>query len=121
MKRAGSGSRAGSRSLSQRYGSVNPDPYPHPYQNVTDPEHCGPESGGGVGRDGTTLQRACTMKNNISRSSTQQRNNTENSKQMFPEKELCGLSPNSYIHVSLFFCRKIGGPIEGIYKSLADT
>jgi hypothetical protein len=39
------------------------------------------------------------MKNNISRSSTLQRHNTENSKQMFPEKELRGLSPNSYIHV----------------------
>ncbi len=29
--------------------------------------------------------------------STQQRHNTENSKQIFPEKELRGYSPNSYI------------------------
>ncbi len=28
-----------------------------------------------------------------------QRHYTENSKQIFPEKELCGLSSNSYIHV----------------------
>jgi hypothetical protein len=56
----------------------------------------------------------------------------KNLKQIFPEKELCGLSPNSYIHVSvsylyipqsvcLFFCRKIGGPIVGINKSFTDT
>ena len=32
---------------------------------------------------------------------TLQRHCTENSKQIFPEKELRGLSPNSYIHVSL--------------------
>jgi hypothetical protein len=30
-----------------------------------------------------------------------QRHNTENSKQIFPEKELRGLSPNAYIHVSV--------------------
>jgi hypothetical protein len=30
-----------------------------------------------------------------------QRTNTENSKQIFPEKELRGLSPNFYIHVSV--------------------
>jgi hypothetical protein len=33
--------------------------------------------------------------------STLQRRNTENSKQIFPEKELRGLSPNFYIHVSV--------------------
>jgi hypothetical protein len=55
-----------------------------------------------------------------------------NSKHIFPEKELRGRSPNSYIHVSvcdfvfprsacMFCCRKIGGPIEGIYESLTDT
>ena len=32
---------------------------------------------------------------------TLQRHNTENSKQIFPEKELCGLSPNFHIHVSV--------------------
>jgi hypothetical protein len=47
-----------------------------------------------------------------------QRHNTENSKQIFPEKEVCGVSPNFHIHVSvsdlyiprsdcLFCCRKI--------------
>jgi hypothetical protein len=30
-----------------------------------------------------------------------QRHNTENSKQIFPEKELRGLSPNFHIHVSV--------------------
>jgi hypothetical protein len=57
---------------------------------------------------------------------TSQRHNTENSKQIFPEKELRG-----YIHVSLsdlyipliglpiFFCGKIGRPNMGI--SLTDT
>jgi hypothetical protein len=29
-----------------------------------------------------------------------QRTNTENSKQIFPEKELCGHSPNFHIHVT---------------------
>jgi hypothetical protein len=32
---------------------------------------------------------------------TLQRHNTENSKQIFPGKELRSLSPNSYIHVSV--------------------
>jgi hypothetical protein len=32
---------------------------------------------------------------------TQQRNKTENSKQIFPEKELRGLCPNFPIHVSV--------------------
>jgi hypothetical protein len=32
---------------------------------------------------------------------TLQRHNTENSKQIFPGKELSGYSPNSYIHVSV--------------------
>jgi hypothetical protein len=30
-----------------------------------------------------------------------QRHNTENSKQIFPEKKLCGLSPYFHIHVSV--------------------
>jgi hypothetical protein len=62
-----------------------------------------------------------------------QRHNTENSKQIFAEKELRGLSPN-FPHscvcerfymfpgsVCLFCCRKICGPILGIYESLTDT
>jgi hypothetical protein len=62
------------------------------------------------------------------------RNNTENSKQILPEKEFHGHSPNFNIHVSvrdlhtvfprsicLFCCRKICGPIQEIYESLTDT
>ncbi len=64
---------------------------------------------------------------------TLQRDNTEYLKQIFPGKELRGCSPNSYIHVSvsdlyipllglsLFFCRKKGGPNVGIYRSRTDT
>jgi hypothetical protein len=61
-----------------------------------------------------------------------QRQNAENLKQIFPEKEYRGLSPNFHIHVSLselyiptmglpFLLEKICGPILGIYKSLTDT
>jgi hypothetical protein len=35
-KGVGSGVGSGSRSISQRYGSGDPDPH----QNVTDPQHC---------------------------------------------------------------------------------
>jgi hypothetical protein len=44
---------------------------------------------------------------------TLQRNNTENSKQIFPEKELRGCSPNSNIHVSVIdlYIPLIGLPI----------
>jgi hypothetical protein len=43
----------------------------------------------------------------------QQRHNTENSKQIFPEKELCGISPNVHIHVSVsdLYIPTIGLPI----------
>ncbi len=60
-------------------------------------------------------------------SSLLQRHNTENSKQTFPEKELCRLSPNFHILwaiyifqwlVCLFCCRKICGPILGVLHSL---
>ncbi len=61
-----------------------------------------------------------------------QRHNTENSKQIFPEKELWGLSPYFHIHVSEsdlyipmiglpILLQEICGPILGIYKSLTDT
>ena len=42
-----------------------------------------------------------------------QRDNTENLKQIFPEKELRGHSPNSYTHVSVsdFYIPTIGLPI----------
>jgi hypothetical protein len=59
----------------------------------------------------------------------QQRQNAENLKQIFNEKEYRGLSPNFHIHVSVselyipttglpFLLEEICGPILGIYKSL---
>ncbi len=50
---------------------------------------------------------------NISSNPTLQRHNTENSKQIFPGKELCGHSPNSYIYVSVseLYIPTIGLPI----------
>jgi hypothetical protein len=61
-----------------------------------------------------------------------QRQNTENLKQIFPEKEYRGLSPNFHIHVSVselyiptlglpFLLEEICRLILGIYKSLKDT
>ncbi len=49
----------------------------------------------------------------ISWAYTLQRHNTENSKQIFPEKELCYLSRNSHIHVSVsdLYIPTIGLPI----------
>jgi hypothetical protein len=60
---------------------------------------------------------------------TLQRHNAKNSKQIFPGKDWRGHSRNFHIHMSvsdswsvcLFCCRKICGPILGIYKSLTDT
>jgi hypothetical protein len=61
------------------------------------------------------------------------RNNTGNSKQIFPEKELRGHSPNFHIHVSVsdLYIPKINLPIlpqenrwtepGNIYKSFTDT
>jgi hypothetical protein len=42
-----------------------------------------------------------------------QRHNTENSKQIFPEKELRGLSPNFLIHMSVidYYIPRTGMPI----------
>jgi hypothetical protein len=51
---------------------------------------------------------------------------------VFPEKELRGLSPNFHIHVSVsnlcisticphISCSRIGRSIVGIYKALTDT
>jgi hypothetical protein len=62
-----------------------------------------------------------------------QRTKTENSKQIYPEKELRGHSPKFHIHVSVsdlytltidlpVLLQEICGPtILGIYKSLTDT
>jgi hypothetical protein len=60
------------------------------------------------------------------------RHDTENSKQICPEKKLRGLSPNvqmcerfilyiPWIGLSILCCRKICAPILRIYKSLTDT
>ncbi len=64
--------------------------------------------------------------------STLQRANTENLKQIFPEKELRGHSPNFHIHVSVsdlyipsigphISCSRIDKSIVEIYESLTDT
>jgi hypothetical protein len=61
-----------------------------------------------------------------------QRQNAEYLKQIFPEKEYWGLSPNFHLHVSVSesYIPKMGLPvlleeicrlILGIYKSLKDT
>ena len=61
-----------------------------------------------------------------------QRQNTEISKQIFPEKEYRGLSPNFHIHASVsdlyiptiglpILLEEICRPILGLYKSLTDT
>jgi hypothetical protein len=44
---------------------------------------------------------------------TLQRHSSENSKQIFPENEMRGHNPNSYIHVSVgdLYIRTIGLPI----------
>jgi hypothetical protein len=57
---------------------------------------------------------------------TLQRHNTENSKQIFPEKELRGLSPNFLIHVSVndLYIPAIGPPIllrEKMWTDPGDT
>jgi hypothetical protein len=60
-----------------------------------------------------------------------QRQNTEISKQIFPEKEYWGLSPNFHIHASVsdlyiptiglpILLEEICRPILGLYKSLTD-
>ncbi len=46
-----------------------------------------------------------------SKTDTLQRNTTENSKQVFPKKELRGLSPNLHIQVSDLYIPTIGVPI----------
>jgi hypothetical protein len=58
---------------------------------------------------------------------TLQRQNAENLKQIFPEKEYRGLSPNFHVYVSVselhiltmglpFLLEEICGPILGIYR-----
>jgi hypothetical protein len=66
------------------------------------------------------IQFVCTAKNQY------------NLKQIFPEKELRGHSPNFHMHVSVgdlfiptidlpLLLHEICGPIQGIYKLLTDT
>jgi hypothetical protein len=63
---------------------------------------------------------------------TLQRQNTEISKQIFPEKEYRGLGPNFHIHASVsdlyiptiglpIMLEEIFSPILELYKSLTDT
>jgi hypothetical protein len=63
---------------------------------------------------------------------TLQRQKTEILKQIIPEKEYRGLSPNFHIHVSVsdlyittiglpILLEEICRPILGLYKSLTDT
>ncbi len=72
------------------------------------------------------------MSHKIKKWFTLQRQNAENLKQIFTEKEYRGLSPNFHIHASVnelyiptmglpFLLEEICGPILGIYKSLTDT
>jgi hypothetical protein len=78
------------------------------------------------------LSLECAHWTNQEKYSTLQRQNAENLKQIFPEKEYRGLSPNFHIHGSVselyvsrmglpFLLEEICGPILGIYKSLTDT
>ncbi len=68
----------------------------------------------------------------VKKTYTLQRQNAENLKEIFPEKEYRGLSPNFHIHVSLseLYIPTMGLPILleeicrlflGKYKSLKDT
>jgi hypothetical protein len=79
--------------------------------------------------DGLTASLSCKQ---VQLCPPLQSQNAENLKQIFPEKEYRGLSPNFQIHVSVselyistlalpFLLEKICGPILGIYKSLTDT
>jgi hypothetical protein len=65
-------------------------------------------------------------------SDTLQRQNTDISKQIFPEKEYRGLCPNIHIHVSVIdlyiptiglpiLLEEICRPLLGLHKSLTDT
>jgi hypothetical protein len=74
----------------------------------------------------------CVRVETVSSVHTLQRQNTEISKQIFPEKEYRGLSPNFHIHASVsdlyipmislpILLEEICRLILGIYKSLTDT
>ncbi len=72
------------------------------------------------------------MERNVFSDNALQRQNAENLKLIFPEKEYRGLSPNFHIHVSVselyipmigltVLLEEICRLILGIYKSLKDT
>jgi hypothetical protein len=80
-------------------------------------------------KDKNNKNNANIFSSSIYEKYTLQRQNAENLKQIFPEKEYRGLSPNFQIHVSVselyiltmglpFLLEEICGPILGIYKSL---
>jgi hypothetical protein len=54
------------------------------------------------------------LKKLLASHSNTEKTHTGNSKQIFPEKEMLGLSPNLHIHVSVsdFYIPKIGLPIQ---------
>ncbi len=77
-----------------------------------------------------TNWKGYVSKTKILREPTMQRQNAENLKQIFPEKEYRGLSPNFHIHVSVseLYTPTMGLPVLleeicglEIYKSLKDT
>jgi hypothetical protein len=63
--------------------------------------------------DSQKLLASCFAKQQL-RPYALQRHNTENSKQIFPEKKLRGYSPNSCVHVSVsdLYIPLIGLPIQ---------
>jgi hypothetical protein len=77
-------------------------------------------------------KRECSKERGLNAFHALQRQNTEISKQVYPEKEYRGLSPNFHIPASVsklyipmislpFLLEEICRPILGLYKSLTDT
>jgi hypothetical protein len=75
------------------------------------------------------LERGPTNNNKSLKSTLQRKTNTDNSKQVFTEKELSGQSPNFHLHVSVsdLYIPTIdlpilysAAPILGIYKTFTD-
>jgi hypothetical protein len=78
------------------------------------------------------IEKHCKKKSSSDQNHALQRTDTENSKQIFPKKELRGHSPNFHIHVSVcdfdiptidlpVLLKEICGSILGIYKSFTDA
>ncbi len=66
-----------------------------------------------IGEGKLFTRRKCSFLATVAKKSALQRQNTENSNQISPGKELCGYSPNSYIHVSVsdLYIPQIGLPV----------